>query len=311
MLLYYITTKNIFQYVFRHKIYVFRSGDFMYTETKIKKPLTLHSFYTAFEETHSPGFSFDGESHNFWEFVYVADGKLGVLADEKLYMLSKNEIIFHKPMEFHRIWSEGDTPLKIFIISFSASGKIMRDFEKAVFQLSFEQQANLAKLMEIFKANCYGIGEKNPYTINLSPEEIQKASAYMELFLLSVHNNNTPLGDITNTDMAIYKNAVKVMEEGVCDCLSVSDIAEMCYVSETKLKKIFSKYTGTGIHKFFLRLKINHASNLLKQGYTVSETAEAAGFCSQAYFSMAFKRETGLSPSEHRKNHCIFPEKTV
>ena len=281
----------------------------MYTETKIKKPLILHSFYTAFEETHAPGFSFDGESHNFWEFVYVIDGNLGVLANEKLYVLSKNEIIFHKPMEFHRIWNEGSSPLKIFIISFTASGKIMKNFEKAVFELNFEQKTSLEKLMDIFRSNRYGIGEKNPYIIDLPPEDLQKASAYMELFLLSAHNNNIPLGEITNTDMAIYKNAVKVMEKSVCESLTVSDISDMCYVSETKLKKIFSKYVGTGIHKFFLRLKINYASELLKKGFTVSETSEMTSFCNQCYFSLAFKRETGMTPSEYRKKYCIFSEK--
>ena len=47
---------------------------------------------------------------------------------------------------------------------------------------------------------------------------------------------------------------------------------------------------------------MNLATEFLKNGLCVSETAEKLGFSSQAYFSVAYKRETGMNPSEIELN---------
>ena len=46
--------------------------------------------------------------------------------------------------------------------------------------------------------------------------------------------------------------------------------------------------------------KIKAAIELLQDGENVSNVAERIGFGSQSYFSKAFKRETGISPSEFK-----------
>ena len=56
------------------------------------------------------------------------------------------------------------------------------------------------------------------------------------------------------------------------------------------------------MHKYLLKLKINVAKKLLQDGRQVSVVAENLGFASQSYFSKAFKRETGFTPSDFAKN---------
>lgn len=69
-------------------------------------------------------------------------------------------------------------------------------------------------------------------------------------------------------------------------------------MSQATLKRIFARYTGIGIHKYFLQLKIKSATELLQSGMNVCQTSEKLGFSSQCYFSTVYKRETGKSPSE-------------
>ena len=68
------------------------------------------------------------------------------------------------------------------------------------------------------------------------------------------------------------------------------------------LERIFDKYAGISVHKYLLKLKINVAKKLLQDGGQVSVVAENLGFASQSYFSKAFKRETGFTPSDFAKN---------
>ena len=39
-------------------------------------------------------FSFPGEAHDFWEFLYVDKGEVDVIAGDRLVSLKKGEIIF-------------------------------------------------------------------------------------------------------------------------------------------------------------------------------------------------------------------------
>lgn len=64
-------------------------------DLEIKEIVTVHYF------EYLSTFSFPGETHNFWEFLYVDKGEVEVNADGKKFALEKNQIIFHKPNEFH------------------------------------------------------------------------------------------------------------------------------------------------------------------------------------------------------------------
>ena len=70
----------------------------------------------------------------------------------------------------------------------------------------------------------------------------------------------------------------------------------------THLKKTFSKYSGIGIKNFYNTMIMNKAKSLLRAGYSVSETASALHFENTNYFSTAFKRITGNSPSHYKKS---------
>ena len=48
-------------------------------------------------------------------------------------------------------------------------------------------------------------------------------------------------------------------------------------------------------------MKINYSLSLLSEGYSVAEISRVLSFSSQNYFSMVFRREMGMSPSEYKK----------
>lgn len=81
----------------------------------------------------------------------------------------------------------------------------------------------------------------------------------------------------------------------------VSDIAKSFNVSESTLKRIFGKFTGIGVHHYFVQLKMKTATELLQNGVSVGSVSEKPGFSSPGYFSAAYKRETGINPSEIKK----------
>lgn len=266
----------------------------------IDKKINIESLVTAFEQEFEPGFVFQGESHNFWELFYVEEGTVCVSADERVLNLSKNEIIFHKPMELHKFYVEETTHAKAFIMSFSLSGEQADFFEKCALTLSSTQREllySIVRLVRQYQSKDADFKQSVLVSLCHKSSALQQLCCMTELFLLSLLENSHHVEATSDTlDTKVFKKCVTLMEQNVCEWISVPELAAMCNVSVSYLKKIFSKYAGFGVHKYFLKIKIIYASELLKQGKTVSEVARLLSFSSQNYFSIVFKRETGLSP---------------
>lgn len=272
----------------------------MYGKADLNDLFSISSIYTAHCQRFSSTYSFPGETHDFWELVMVLDGELGVTAGQNLIILNKGQAILHEPMEFHRLWSEGNSTPEIAIISFSC--KNMPPLKTRLYKINSLNRREAALLIKsirsVFFTDDVSItGIKNPFSF-----EYQITTKKLELFLLDILSEN--ITDVMRPMLQSAKNyseIIRFLENNLDKALNISDIAKMCNMSEVNLKKTFNKYSGIGIKRYFNQLKMNEAISLLRSGYSVMETAAALGFSDQNYFSAAFKRIIGKAPSEFKK----------
>ena len=74
-----------------------------YKSITLREDLHIRKIYSIHYFEYMKDYVFDGESHDFWEFVFVDSGNLFVTAGDKEVLLASNEMIFHKPNEFHAL----------------------------------------------------------------------------------------------------------------------------------------------------------------------------------------------------------------
>ncbi|QYM80691.1 AraC family transcriptional regulator [Horticoccus luteus] len=68
------------------------------------------------------------------------------------------------------------------------------------------------------------------------------------------------------------------------------------------LRRAFKQETGQSLHQYRLQLRMNRAKFLLKKSdITIEQIALQTGFESPYYFSQIFKRKTGCSPRDWRR----------
>ena len=87
-------------------------------------------------------------------------------------------------------------------------------------------------------------------------------------------------------------------------------ISEKLSMDYQKLSKVFSEHTGTTLEKYIILLKIEKVKELLHSGeYTLSEISYMMGYSSVQYLSNQFKKISGATVSEFRKQaeHAIIP----
>ena len=80
----------------------------------------------------------------------------------------------------------------------------------------------------------------------------------------------------------------------------VLDIAHELHISEVYLRRLFKQDIGVSPKQYLLQKRIRKAASLLGTDYfSIADIAEQSGFNDPKYFSVAFKKMTGTSPSEY------------
>ncbi len=261
------------------------------------------SVNSAFVRNAHEDYYFNGEMHDFWEMVYVRDGSVTVSEDDRIYELTQGQAIFHKPMEFHRLWSKKGQKANLIIISFDCEGELINELGKGVFLLNMYLSQMLEETYSQIRAS-FDCTRLPPVLISPSgdnPLDEEIAFVKLELLLLSITSEISPLKAQEYTVGARhYKNILNVMKNHIDENLSVDDIAKLCSLSESNLKKTFKMYAGCGVMQHFNKLRIIRAQALLRSGWSVTRVSEHMAFSSPNYFSAVFKREMGCLPTQYR-----------
>lgn len=102
---------------------------------------------------------------------------------------------------------------------------------------------------------------------------------------------------------SIIEKLETYMKENISSNMSLNDFAYYVNLSTSQLNKLFKKYLNTTPMKYYTSLKIDYAINLLiNTNLSMSEIANAIGIDDVFYFSRLFKKTTGKSPLNYKKN---------
>lgn len=79
-------------------------------------------------------------------------------------------------------------------------------------------------------------------------------------------------------------------------------LSERFNLEYTYLSSVFSEIQGENIEKYLIKLKIEKAKELISYDQSMAEIADRLQYSSVAHLSNQFKKITGMTPSEYRKN---------
>ena len=85
---------------------------------------------------------------------------------------------------------------------------------------------------------------------------------------------------------------------------TLQELADEAGVSPFHLHRVWRSLVGETVADTIRRLRLEASEELLKQQRSVTETAMALGFATPQSYARAFRRKTGISPTEHRSAHA-------
>ena len=106
---------------------------------------------------------------------------------------------------------------------------------------------------------------------------------------------------VRDRDAEIVRRAIAFIDSRYSYTISIEDVAHFVGVSRSTLFRMFIRYLEISPKEYLERYRIRKASALLRTtDLTVSSIAASVGYDNGLYFSKAFRKMTGQSPTECR-----------
>ncbi len=279
-------------------------------EFEIKKIVTVHYF------EYMRDYIYEGESHDFWEFVYVDKGIIEISADDRKFSLRQGEIAFHKPGEFHALKANGQVAPNLVVVSFECFSPQMKFFCDKIFKISGEHKECLVSLVKEAKlAFASPLSDPDMKALTRRKDDTfgaeQIIKLLLELLLIKLYRSNyknikneKPMSAvIEKIDRNVAEELIEYMYENINQTLVFSDFTKVSNLSPTRLKTIFKQRMGMGVVQYFKKLKIERAKLYMRENdYNFTQIAMLLGYDSIHTFSRQFKAIEGMPPRDYAKS---------
>lgn len=250
--------------------------------------------------------------HDFYTIVLVKSGKGEHVIDFNAYAIEQQQIFFINPGQVHQMKEEEAT--QGYAITFSVPFLIHN-----AIQLEFIENLNLfhefgyAPPLALSKEDLSKLVEYAEEMIQVNSEALtykyETLGALLKLLLIrcnqacTVNVEEHTVVDSAHQLLSSYK---QLLDSKYKEWHGVSEYAEELHVSADHLNRVIKGLTGkTAKEHIQSRITVAAKRLLFFSSLSNKELAWELGFSEPANFSAFFKKCTGLSPSEFRKNEGL------
>ncbi|MBP3360707.1 MAG: helix-turn-helix transcriptional regulator [Clostridia bacterium] len=218
---------------------------------------------------------------------YVLKGQSRYVMNGQNYTADSGDVVFYNYNDIQ--YYVHDVPSQVYWVHFNGSiaAKLLSDLQFNS-SMKIHTAANLSMYFENI-LNEISVKRKHYFKM---------ASGNLVALLTAISRG---IGSVqTNTDLDYI---ISLMNDTENSSMSLSDYSAICHLSKWQFIRKFKDYTGTTPVQFKNNIILNSAKwYLLNTNCTVKEISDILNFENVYYFSNMFKKNTGQSPTQYRKN---------
>lgn len=220
-------------------------------------------------ETCSPGYQYI-TIRDYYLIHYVADGEGEFYIGENTYPVKARQIFTIKKGQFCSYKASDTNPWTYIWLGFV--GELAPRFEE------------LPPVMD------YGSGLFMDMLAVKNMNSFQEEYLTSKLFQLYIDL-------FQNETVSKYTQRVRnFIDYNYMGSISVEELAKSFNLNRRYLSRIFKEQIGFSVQEYLVRTRITKATELLKKGFSVQQTANMVGYTDQFAFSKIYKKYTGVTP---------------
>jgi len=292
----------------------------VYHETQLATLVSVDSLYTIHYFEYYRDYAFDGESHDFWEFLYIDKGEIAATCGGELIELHAGQAVLYRPLEFHALKANGVSAPNTIVISFASRSAALDSLAGKVIPINADARPVIGQILsEARMSFSTDLGDPCYTRLELRPEmpagSLQLIRMDIErLFILLLRSDANLRGaarerigsaelrgvNKQNEERSVLLAAERYIEANLSEPLTMERIAAASGTSASLLNRLFKQYMGFGVIGCLRRARIREACRMIREtDYNFTQIAELTGFQSIHYFSRTFKQIEGMTPTEY------------
>lgn len=261
-------------------------------------PLLLYAGQIADE----PEWTFPSHKHDeLCEIIYISEGEGDFIIGNRPYKGRKGDILIYNRGVIHDERSNPANPLKTY---FCGVGRLALEGLEEGWLIP-------GHTAPVIHADKYSYKIEN-YISNIFEECASQILGYETVcqhllvsLMILILRIATAAGDVSPENPESLGYQIKeYIDKNYTRDLSLEDIANHLYLSPYYISHIFKKEVGVSTINYLITRRIGEAKRLLlTTPLTVDEIAGRVGYENCNYFSMLFKKITGVSPGKFRQEN--------
>lgn len=242
-----------------------------------------------------------------FELMLVTEGTLYIASNKKKYTVSKGEYLLMKPTDLQ--YGHQASDCTFYWLHFTYNDNYN---DPIIIQSHDEKLASDSDHLMIPEKGPLSLAER----IIILMKQLQDSAKrygdttlnhYLTAAILSELSNQSYLfrrpGD-TNQQHQLYNDICDYITLHISENIKVSELASYFGYNKKYLPSFFRKHSGITVKQYILHTKMEFAkAELTDTNHSVSQVAYNIGFNDVHNFSIAFKKITGLTPSDYRNSY--------
>lgn len=232
-----------------------------------------------------------------YQILYVASGKAHFYFNGVEEIVSAGNMVLYRPKEEQRYYYYGTDHTEVYWVHFTGN-----DVKNILRKYGISDDTHVIHTgtsLEFKRIFLEMIQE-----LKLCKDDYEELLVnHLQHLLILIHRilNAKPRGK-NHVLMEEMDAAVRHFHQNYNQMISIEDYAISQHMSVSWFIRNFKEYTNSTPAQYLLSLRISNAQTLLETtNYNVTEIANIVGYDNPLYFSRIFKKTSGMSPSEFRK----------
>ena len=231
--------------------------------------------------------------------IYCAEGSGWCEIDGVRHRVAASQALIIPKQQSHIYGAVNDDPWSIHWVHFvgTSGDYYVNQLKKGVHTLSIDRDMKAA--LESLFAAC-----RDSFVANFLLPRMIYASQTLHHLLGHLFFNNRAFSPLLRSSrFRSIDNTLSYLHDHMSEQLSLQDMVQHSGLSKSHFLRLFKEQTGHSPMDYFIQLKMQQACMLLAfRQDSISQIGMELGYRDPYYFSRAFRKVIGMSPTQYRRS---------